>query len=284
MSILDNLFFHRIFRNGALVVDKPQAIEFYDSNDNVVINTANGRTRIDVSNLGGGGGAPLTTDPPEDIFKQTAAAGAASSAARADHKHAIATAAAGSATPGDSAAEGAATSLARSDHKHALPAFGTSAGTFCVGNDARLPPTPSAAGRMPFSNGTTMSETATPHTGAWKMWTGATWEMMGSVASVVTANANTTIAPTSDAKDTYILRTSQLTASRNLTIDLTGFDTKQAITLVVDKRNGSNFSWVIKNLAGTTILDMSAKTTGAEIHIMYDGSDGILASFKLRDR
>jgi hypothetical protein len=33
---------------------------------------------------------------------------------------------------------GTATTLARGDHKHTLPAFGTTVGTFCQGNDARL--------------------------------------------------------------------------------------------------------------------------------------------------
>lgn len=51
---------------------------------------------------------------------------------------ALATAAASAQVPGDSAAEGAAASYARSDHKHSLPGYGSSAGTICQGNDARL--------------------------------------------------------------------------------------------------------------------------------------------------
>lgn len=34
--------------------------------------------------------------------------------------------------------DGVATTVPRSDHKHSLPAFGSGAGTFCEGNDARL--------------------------------------------------------------------------------------------------------------------------------------------------
>jgi hypothetical protein len=52
-------------------------------------------------------------------------------------------------TPGGSSAEGSATSLARSDHTHALPAFGTTAGTFAQGNDARFGTT----GRASFDFG-----------------------------------------------------------------------------------------------------------------------------------
>lgn len=74
----------------------------------------------------------------------SAAEGSAASFARSDHKHSIVAAAAGAATPGDSAAEGTATSFARSDHKHSLPAFGTTAGTFCEGNDSRLGSVPAA--------------------------------------------------------------------------------------------------------------------------------------------
>lgn len=96
--------------------------------------------------------AALTSSAPADVTKAAAAVGVATTAARADHKHDISTAAAGSATPGDAAAEGTATSLARSDHVHALPAFGSSSGTFCQGNDARLSdaraPTGSAGGQL----------------------------------------------------------------------------------------------------------------------------------------
>jgi hypothetical protein len=80
----------------------------------------------------------LSSAAPQDVQKQTASAGTATTSARADHKHQVSTAAAGSCTPGDAAAEGTATSLARSDHKHALPAFGTTVGTFCQGNDTRV--------------------------------------------------------------------------------------------------------------------------------------------------
>jgi hypothetical protein len=83
-------------------------------------------------------GAPLTTNAPANVTKSTAAVGVGTAAARDDHKHDVSTATASAAAPGDSASEGAATSLARSDHKHSLPAFGTSVGTFCQGNDSRF--------------------------------------------------------------------------------------------------------------------------------------------------
>ena len=81
---------------------------------------------------------PLTASAPVNVTKAAAAVGVATDAARADHKHDITTAAAVTLTVGGSNAEGTATSLARSDHTHALPAFGSIAGTFTEGNDARL--------------------------------------------------------------------------------------------------------------------------------------------------
>ena len=45
---------------------------------------------------------------------------------------------ASSLSAGGSNAEGSATAFARQDHLHALPPFGSAAGTFCQGNDARL--------------------------------------------------------------------------------------------------------------------------------------------------
>lgn len=75
---------------------------------------------------------------PADTTKAAAAIGTSGEPARADHKHDVTTAAAGAAAPGDSATEGSATTLARSDHTHSLPAYGSSASTFCEGNDSRL--------------------------------------------------------------------------------------------------------------------------------------------------
>jgi len=81
---------------------------------------------------------PITNTAPVNVTKATAAVGTSGEAARQDHKHDVTTAIAGAATPGATAAEGTATSLARSDHAHSLPAYGTTAGTFCQGDDSRL--------------------------------------------------------------------------------------------------------------------------------------------------
>jgi len=51
---------------------------------------------------------------------------------------ALATAAPAALTPGDSSAEGSANAFARADHTHAIAPFGSSSGTFCAGDDARL--------------------------------------------------------------------------------------------------------------------------------------------------
>jgi len=68
-----------------------------------------------------GGGAGLSDATPDAITPdQSGAAGTATDAARADHVHAIAAAAAGTIT--GSNAEGSSTSFARADHDHALGA------------------------------------------------------------------------------------------------------------------------------------------------------------------
>lgn len=61
-----------------------------------------------------------TTIQPDD----SAAVGVGTTSARADHKHAIVAATAGSSAVGDSAAEGSSTSFARADHAHGREAFG----------------------------------------------------------------------------------------------------------------------------------------------------------------
>lgn len=100
-------------------------------------------TQLDLEDLAG---VDLTNNPPTQVQVGTALVGTGQAAARSDHAHSVSTAQAGASTPGDSAAVGTATSLARSDHRHSLPAFGSTAGTFCQGNDARLsnPRTPTA--------------------------------------------------------------------------------------------------------------------------------------------
>jgi hypothetical protein len=84
----------------------------------------------------------LTATAPPDVFVTTASAGKSTESAHGDHQHSIKTATPVSLTVGGSNVLGSSTSTARSDHKHALPAFGTTTGTFCEGDDKRL----SAAG------------------------------------------------------------------------------------------------------------------------------------------
>lgn len=90
------------------------------------------------THLPGGSDALATAAAGSIQPDDSAAEGTAASFARSDHQHAITAATAGAITPGDSAAEGAATSFARSDHKHSIAAFGSTGSTFCVGNDSRL--------------------------------------------------------------------------------------------------------------------------------------------------
>ncbi|HUU35442.1 MAG TPA: hypothetical protein VMW48_15360, partial [Vicinamibacterales bacterium] len=64
--------------------------------------------------------ATLTGSAPANVTKAAAAVGVATTAARADHKHDVATAAAASLVAGSTNTEGVAVSLARSDHTHAV--------------------------------------------------------------------------------------------------------------------------------------------------------------------
>ena len=82
--------------------------------------TAGFITGVDQQKLDNSG--VLTSTAPADVTKAAAVVGVSTETARADHKHDITTAAAGTIAVGDAAAEGAATSLARSDHTHALTA------------------------------------------------------------------------------------------------------------------------------------------------------------------
>jgi hypothetical protein len=65
---------------------------------------------------------PLSSTAPADVTKATAVVGVGTTAARADHKHDVATAAPAAATVGSTATEGTSTSLARADHVHAMTA------------------------------------------------------------------------------------------------------------------------------------------------------------------
>lgn len=84
------------------------------------------------------GKAALTSDAPATITKATAQVGVAATAARADHKHDIATGA--PSTIGSSNVEGTSTSLARADHVHAHGNLG--------GGSMHAEATTSAAGFM----------------------------------------------------------------------------------------------------------------------------------------
>jgi phage-related tail fiber protein len=66
--------------------------------------------------------AALASSAPVDITKAAATVGIGTTAARVDHKHDIATAAAGVAAIGDLATEGSAVTMARSDHTHSIAA------------------------------------------------------------------------------------------------------------------------------------------------------------------
>lgn len=102
---------------------------------------------------------------PVNVTKAAAAIGTSGEPARADHKHDVTTAAAVANPPGTSNAEGSSASLARADHTHALAAFGTGAGTFCEGNDARLSDDRTASGLRTASSVVSVSAATAPTVG-----------------------------------------------------------------------------------------------------------------------
>lgn len=80
----------------------------------------------------------LATAAPAASFPGGAVTGTSTDLARKDHGHDVTVATPIALTVGGSNSAGTASSVSRSDHAHALPAFGTGAGTFAQGNDARL--------------------------------------------------------------------------------------------------------------------------------------------------
>ena len=67
MSLLDNLFFHRIWHNGSKIVDTYQPIEIKDGGG-VGVSTINGRTVIDLTGIGSGSGATSTDTIKEPVY------------------------------------------------------------------------------------------------------------------------------------------------------------------------------------------------------------------------
>lgn len=78
---------------------------------------------------------------------------------------ALTTAAAGTITPGDTASAGSAASFSASDHRHAIAGFGTTAGTFAQGNDARLSDDRTASGLRTASTVVVVSAATAPSSG-----------------------------------------------------------------------------------------------------------------------
>ena len=109
--------------------------------------------------------------------------------------HAVSSAAPGAITPGASAASGSATTLALSDHVHSVPAFGTTAGTFCQGNDGRLADDRTASGIRTATTIVALSSDTAPTIGQALIatsGTAATWQTW--LTSSAPANVDNTAA------------------------------------------------------------------------------------------
>ena len=130
----------------------------------------------------------LTSNAPVNVTKATAAVGVGTTAARDDHKHDVTTAAPSTLAAGGSNTEGSATSLARSDHVHALPAYGTTSGTICQGNDSRLSDDRTASGLRTATTVVSISAATAPSSGQALVATSSTIATWQSVAAL-TSNA-----------------------------------------------------------------------------------------------
>ena len=146
----------------------------------------------------------LTSSAPAAVTKAAASVGVATTAAKADHKHDVSTASAGGLSVGGSSSEGSATSLARSDHAHALPAFGSSGGTFCQGNDSRLADDRTAAGLRTATTIVSISSATAPVLGqvlTALSGTAADWETPLALTSSAPANVTKAAASAGVATD-----------------------------------------------------------------------------------
>lgn len=80
----------------------------------------------------------LTETSPVPVNAFGAVVGVSTEAAKGDHKHSVNTGSPTDLIVGGQNSAGTSSYLSRADHVHGLPAFGSSAGTFTQGNDARL--------------------------------------------------------------------------------------------------------------------------------------------------
>jgi hypothetical protein len=115
----------------------------------------------------------VSVGTPVTVTRSANAAGSANTFARSDHKHDVSADPPQTLTPGNSNTEGTASSLARSDHVHGLPAFGTTSGTFCQGNDSRLSDDRTADGLRTTTTIVDVGSALAPSTGQYLQASGA---------------------------------------------------------------------------------------------------------------
>jgi hypothetical protein len=107
----------------------------------------------------------VATSPPPAVSVGAAAVGSGPKLAFEDHTHSLTVGSPIALVVGGANADGTATSAVRSDHKHSLPAFGTSAGTFAEGNDARLSDDRTASGLRSATTVVSVSAATAPTAG-----------------------------------------------------------------------------------------------------------------------
>lgn len=88
--------------------------------------------KVPVANLN------TATAPSGDVYVGASDTGVGPRIAFEDHEHSLQVASPIALVVGDSNHDGVSVAAARGDHQHALPAYGSTAGTFCQGNDTRF--------------------------------------------------------------------------------------------------------------------------------------------------
>jgi hypothetical protein len=216
---------------------------------------------------------------PSDITKSPAVIGSSADAAKADHKHDVSTAAASSLSAGGSNTEGSSTSLARSDHLHALPAFGSTSGTFCQGDDSRLSDDRTSSGLRSATTIVVVSSATAPSAGQVLTATSTTtadWQTPTgggvSTSRVLTAGAGLT-----GGGDLTADRTFNVAANADGSITVNADDIQVGV-LATDDQHGTRGGGTIHAAATTSVNGFMSSTDKTKINQFIPGTNSLTIS------
>ena len=208
-----------IRKNTGLAVGSRPRLNFIEGS-NVTLTVADDATdnEVDIT-IAAASGVTLASTTPSSISSTTGTVGTGTTAARSDHTHQVLTAAPSTLVVGGSNTAGVGPNLALSDHVHALPAFGTTTGTFCQGDDIRLSDDRTASGLRTATTTVAISTATAPTTGQFlraTSSTAATWQ------TVTIGNVVGPASSTDNAVARFNLATGKLLQNSVVTIGDTG--------------------------------------------------------------